>query len=171
MHKSLDELISYLDIKIQCSQQRTDSYTNKKEKLLVIKQNYPNIKCENGTFSLDGIQDQITCMSLERKYGRFAGTSVVDIIAKFSLGEKKQNGIKIYSSPVRNVVATIRHPYSNKEIIIRDYESLISKTCPARKRFLKRIKLFLINYVVNNKLSISKDSFDQDGFMRLIMLK
>ena len=109
-------------------------------------------------------------IEMKRKY---YSSSKVNV--KFLLGKRNAiEGLKIYTHPLENPVAEIRHNYGmtrKKEIIIFDYKKLIPIECPKRNAFIRRIKLYLVDSIANNGLTIDDNSFDIDEIKKLIMLR
>lgn len=172
MHRNIEALVEYVDKKISRSQRTLDFFSKRKQNITNVLETYPDVKYLEGKFCLDDIKNQVSCMSLQKKYVRNYETleTQIDIIANFSLSSAKSN-LKIYSSPINNIVASVNWPLVPKrEIVIHNY-SLFLGEGKHNKKFIKRIKLFLIKYITANRLVISKHSYDREAITKLMLLK
>lgn len=170
----LDDVICSIDRDISVQEKEISSLKNRKDKFQKIKNQYPDAQFENGVICLQNIWNTITCMRIERSH-RYYTSSKISV--KFLLGKNNLiEGMKIHTFPLQNPVAEIRRPYKNyttasKEIIIFDYKKFIPLDCPKRNSFIKRIKLHLINTIMEEGLSISDSSFEKEEFTKLLLLK
>lgn len=145
---------------------------NKKLKFQKIKEQFPNAQFESGNLCIDGLWEKASCMRIEYK-NQYYSTSKINV--KFLLGKKNSyDDMKIYTRPLENPIAEIKTSYGlkkKKEILIFDYKSIIPIECPKRNSFIKRIKIYIINRISIDKLSIMAGSFNIDEFSKLMMLK
>lgn len=168
----LDDVIRDIDRDIAFQEKEIADLQKKKEWFKTMKEQYPDAQYENGSLCLINIWDRITCMRIERKR-RYYSTSKINV--KFLLGKKNTiNGLKIFTQPYENTIAEIRHLYGatrKKEILIFDYKKIIPLDCPRRNSFIKRIKMYLLESIMQDGLTVSDSSFDKDEFTKLMLLK
>ena len=168
----LDDVIADIDKDINAQEREINLLKNKKLKFQRIKEDCPGAHYENGAICVDNIWDKITCMRIENKR-KYYSTSKINV--KFLLSKKASlEGLKIYTYPLENLVAEIRHTYGlnrRKEIIIFDYKKIIPMDCPKRTEFIKRIKFHLIDNIMQNGLFITENSFEREEFTKLMSLK
>lgn len=168
----LDDVISDIDRNILFQERHIESLKSEKLKFEKIKLQHPGAQFEGRSICLPDIWGSITCMRIERKRKYYSASQ---INVKFLLGKKHSlEGMKIYTLPFENEVAEIRHTYGitrKKEILIRDYKSLVPMDCPKRNSFIKRIKLYLVDSIMKDGLTIDPKSFDKDEFIKLMLLK
>ena len=168
----LDDVINDIDRDILLQERHIESLRNDKLKFQKIKEQHPGAQFEGRSICLPDIWPQISCMRIERKR-KYYSASQVNV--KFLLGKKHSiEGMKIYTIPFENEVAEIRHTYGitrKKEILIRDYKSLIPPDCPKRNSFIKRIKLYLVSSITQDGLTIDPKSFDKNEFEKLMLLR
>jgi len=168
----LDDAIVDIDRSILFQERRIVDLRNEKLKFQKIKEQYPSAQFENKSICLDGIWDKITCMRMERKLKYY---NAVRINVKFFMGKKHSiEGMKIYSLPFENEVAEIRRTFGitpAREIIVYDYKKIIPLDCVKRDVFIKKIKLYLVDSIMEDGLIISPTSFDKEELTKLILLK
>jgi hypothetical protein len=168
----LDDVITDIDRSISLQEREINNLKNRKLKFQKIKEQYPDAQYENGALCLDGIWDKITCMRIQLNR-RYYSTSKIS--TKFLLGKKNQiDELKIYTFPYDNLVAEIKHVHGvnrRKEITIFDYKVAIPSECLKRNAFIKRIKLYLVDRIMQDSLFITDNSFEKEELQKLILLK
>ena len=168
----LDDVITDIDRSISLQEREINNLRSRKFKFQKIKEQFPNAQYENGALCLPDIWSSITCMRIERKR-KYYSTSKINV--KFLLGKKTSvEGLKMYTLPFENLIAEIRHTYGvnrRKEIIVFDYKKIIPLDCPKRNSFIKRIKLYLVNNIMQDGLFITDNSFDKEEITKLMLLK
>jgi hypothetical protein len=164
----VSDLIFSLDKDIQYCEKNLLYLKNRRDKFSELQNQFPNIQYEHGVFCLNDIWSRITCMRIEKRhqYRPFYGKMIV---AKFSVGQKTlMNNIKMHSVPLNNVIATSN--YRNKEIVVNDYNILIGNDCPKKLQFIRRIRIYLVNLIVRERLILHPSSYDTESLEKLIML-
>jgi hypothetical protein len=164
----VSELIVSLDEDIQYCEKNLIALKNRRDKFSDLKNQFPNIQYDHGVFCLNDIWPRITCMRMERKhqYRPFYGRTIV---ARFSVGQKTlMSNIKMHSMPLNNVIAT--YNYRSKEILVNDYNTMIGNDCNKKSHFIRRIRIYLINLIVREKLILHPNSYDTESLEKLIML-
>jgi hypothetical protein len=168
----LDEIIHNIDKTIASQEQELTLLRARRNRFEALNQQYPEAAYESGSICLPGIWDKITCMRIERKR-RYYSTSKINV--KFLLGKRNTiDGMKIHTLPFESVIAETKYQYGptkKREIIIFDYKKLIPIECPRRNQFLKRIKLYLINVIIQDGLYITDNSFEKSEFEKLLLLR
>ena len=168
----LEAVIYSIDKSIISQEQALTLLRTRRNRFEALKQQYPEASYENGAICLPTIWDKITCMRIERKR-RYYSTSKINV--KFLLGKKNTiDGMKIYTLPFENPVAEIKYQYGaarKREILIFDYKKLIPLECQRRNQFIKRIKMYLINIIVQDGLYITDNSFEKSDFEKLMLLR
>lgn len=161
----IEDKISDIDFRIKINNQEIERLLKAKEKLLSMQKQYPGIHYNHGAFILNDIKDQVSCMALSDRYR--------GIYARFNLSPSKHNGLKIFSAPLDSKIADIIFDYktNNHKIKIYDYDSMISELCTSKRRFIKRIKFFLLHAITMGKFGITDDSFNKETFIKLLLLK
>lgn len=161
----IEDKISSIDYRIKANHQEIEKLVKAKDKLLSVQKQYPGIHYDHGSYILDNIKDKVSCMTLSNRYR--------GIFVRFSLSPTKHSGLKIFSGPLDTKIADIIFDYktNNHKIKILDYDSAISDLCPSKKRFLKRIKFFLLHIITKSKFNITDDSFNKENFIKLLLLK
>lgn len=174
----LTQVISDLQRDINQQQKKVSILETRKDKLNKLLDLFPNAHYEYGAICLDDIWNKITCMRLSRPYYHWYNAKVS---AKFLLSKRdtlqELNGLKIYTFPLENDIANIVSTYNSttktrsKEIEIYDYTKLIPDACPKKKQFLKRIKVYLLNVITSDRMTINQNSFNLNEFQKLMLLR
>lgn len=164
----LESAIKEIDKDVILQEKIIQQLKQKKEIYLKIKEEYPDAVIDRGNVCLNNIWDKITCMRIERN-------NYYDVSVKFLVGKKFTIcGMNTYTNPLFSRIATIQNNYSGQrrtEITIFDFKSLIPDSCPSKKKFVKRIKIYLLNRIVKDKLFIHPNSFGKEEFTKLMLLK
>lgn len=168
----LDEVISGIDKDISRHNRYIQGFEEEKAKFQKIKEQYPAAHYTGRAICLPNIWEKITCMRIERKRRYY---SVSNINVKFFLGKGQSvEGMKIYTWPFDNPIASIKHTYGvtrDKQIEIFDYKKIIPDACPKKKSFVKRIKLYLVSSILQDGLTLDKKSFDYEEITKLMLLR
>jgi hypothetical protein len=164
----ISKLISSLDEDIKYEEKNLLNLKNKRDKFSNLQTLCPTAQYENGVFCMENIWSHITCMRIEKKY-YYRPTYGRNIIAKFSVGQRTLiNGVKMHTAPLNNVIATSN--YRSREIIVNDYNSIIGIDCLKKQQFIKRIRIYLVNLILREKLILDQNSYDVESLNKLLML-
>ena len=167
--------ISRIDLEIKSLQDKINKFEEKKKNFLELADKFPNIKLEYGSgyfHTKDNIYPQVSCMNLHNFYDT--------ITAEFFISPTKTNGYKIFVSSNERysknhfIIASMsRIDYRTRArgITVLNYEKLISDDCPNKKKFLKRIKIYLMKKIKELNLTLDPASFNYEIFSKLLMLK
>jgi hypothetical protein len=164
----INKLIISLDEDIKYSEKNLSDLKDKREKFSNLQTLFPSAQYENGVFCMPDIWSRISCLRIEKKY-HYRPVYGRNIVAKFSVGQKTlMNGVKMHTAPLNNVIATSN--YRTREIIVNDYNSIIGIECPKRSQFIRRIRIYLVNLILREKLILDTNSYDIDSLNKLLML-
>ena len=167
--------LNRIDNEINLIKSKIEKLENKKKAFIEVCEKFPNIVLDYNYghfYTKDNIQSQVSCMNLHMFYDA--------ITVEFFISPTKTNGYKIYVGSneryAKNYfnIATIKTVnYKTRERLIKvlNYDSLISDECPSKKKFLKRIKLYLMKKLKETNSNIDPTSFNYEMFSKLLLLK
>ena len=176
--KYIDSRITHYDTQISKGAKNIVRLKTQKEQLQKALEKYPDASYNYGALYLVGHNDKwndVVGMSIDWTPTNQYRTKTVS--AKFSLKNKNVDDIKIYVVPSVSVIAEItpyhRYSFSREaaEIKISEFKAIIPDECKRKKYFLKRIKKYILNQITDNKLTIAKNSFYEEEFVKLMLLK
>jgi hypothetical protein len=164
----ISKLIISLDEDIKYSERNLSELKEKREKFSNLQTLFPSAQYENGVFCMDDIWSRISCMRVEKRY-QYRPFYGRNIVARFSVGQKTlMNGVKMHTAPLNNIIATSN--YRTREITVNDYNSIIGSECPKKNQFVRRLRIYLVNLILREKLILDTNSYDVDSLNKLLML-
>jgi hypothetical protein len=171
----ITKAISEIDAEIIYREKIIAELRRRKEQYSNLEEQFPNAHYQNGAICLEGIWDKISCMRIERPNSYYHS---YNITTKFLIGKKDTiDGMKLHLFPLHSPIATVNTTYNQitkvrtKTITVLDYNVIIDDSCPKKKTFMRRLKLYLANTIANERLILDEKSFNYDEINKLLLLK
>lgn len=167
MHNSLLNIICYLEKNIQRYESSIEHFKARKQIYLDLNEKYKNLRIHNNCLVADLPIEEVSGMQITRRWvSNINVSSRFQIQVSFNASPTKNNGLKIFNNPLTSVVAI----YGGGVIKILDYTKIISDESKFKKKFLKRIKSFLIKDIGRLGLSVTQDSYNAELFKAFSIL-
>jgi hypothetical protein len=171
----INKAIQDLDAEITYKEKLLTDLKRRKEQYQNLEEQFPNAYYQNGQICLEGIWDRISCIRIERPKSYY---SSYNISAKFLIGKRDTiDNLKISTHPLHNPIAQVNTTLNSstkvrtKTIIIFDYNAIIEDTCPKKKAFMRRLKMYFVNIIAAEKLFLDEKSFNYEEINKLLLLR